>query len=278
MGEMSIASAPGIPEVPSTASVDDVLSLLREFGAVRVVKLVTDEFMDKVVSELMPSIDATQPGAEWLEHAAFLGHQTRRVSSLMARSRACGELAMHPLVLGVAKQVLENFQLHVTQAVCLMPGQERQPIHRDDLVYEIPHPMMDKEATLNTLWAASDYSAEIGATWAVPGSHKWDDERQPLENEGVQAVMPRGSVLLYYGSTYHGGGANQTKDRVRIAIALGYSRSWLRQEENQYLAVPPKIAKTLPEPLQRLIGYSLRQPYTGWVELKDPHTILEGDD
>jgi len=226
----------------------------------------------------MPSIDATQPGAGWLEHAAFLGHQTRRVSSLMARSRACGELAMHPLVLGVAKQVLENFQLHVTQAVCLMPGQERQPLHRDDLVYEIPHPMMDKEATLNTLWAASDYSAEIGATWAVPGSHKWDDERQPLENEGVQAVMPRGSLLLYFGSTYHGGGANQTKDRVRIAIALGYSRSWLRQEENQYLAVPPKIAKTLPEPLQRLIGYSLHQPYTGWVELKDPHTVLEGDD
>lgn len=71
---MSIASAPGIPEVPSTASVDDVLSPLREYGAVRVIKLVTDEFMDKVVSELMPSIDATPPWAEGHEHAAFLGH------------------------------------------------------------------------------------------------------------------------------------------------------------------------------------------------------------
>lgn len=87
-----------------------------------------------------------------------------------------------------------------------------------------------------------------------------------------------GRCFCITGRRITGGGANQTKDRVRIAIALGYSRGWLRQEENRYLAVPRKIARTLPEPLQRLIGYSLHEPYKGWVELENPHTILECDD
>lgn len=267
-----------IPSVPASAKVDEVVALLKDHGAVRILNLAPDELMDRVVQELMPDIERAPNGVAGHDFAEFLGHKTRRISSLIARSRACGELALHPLVIGVAEKVLEEFQLHVTQAVCLMPGQDAQPLHRDDLVYDIPHPMNEKEATLNTLWAASSYSAEIGATWVVPGSHKWDDERQPLDGEAVQAVMPRGSLLLYFGSAYHGGGANRTHDDVRIAIAIGYSRSWLRQEENQYLAVPPKVARTLPEPLQRLIGYSLHKPFTGWVELRDPHSVLEASE
>ena len=39
---------------------------------------------------------------------------------------------------------------------------------------------------------------------------------------------------------------------ARIGIAFGYVLGWLRQEENQYLAVPPEIAKELPIELQRL--------------------------
>ena len=56
----------------------------------------------------------------------------------------------------------------------------------------------------------------------------------------VQAVMPKGSVLLYLGSTWHGGGANKT-DTLRAGLINTYALGWLRQEENQYLSGVPAI-------------------------------------
>ncbi len=66
--------------------------------------------------------------------------------------------------------------------------------------------------------------------------------------------MAKGSVMLYVGSIYHGGGGNLS-DRHRLGINVGYTLSWLRQEENQYLACPPSVAKDLPVDLVKLIGY-----------------------
>jgi cell wall-associated NlpC family hydrolase len=65
------------------------------------------------------------------------------------------------------------------------------------------------------------------------------------------AEMTRGSVLLYVGSMYHGGGANTT-DTDRVGVNITYSVGWLRQEENQYLACPPEFARDLPEDVARL--------------------------
>ena len=67
--------------------------------------------------------------------------------------------------------------------------------------------------------------------------------------------MRAGSVVLYTGSVYHGGGANTTADQTRIGVNITYNRGWLRQEENQYLAVSRECAATLDEDLLRLMGY-----------------------
>jgi len=50
---------------------------------------------------------------------------------------------------------------------------------------------------------------------------------------------------LVYGLDIPRRGANTTK-ASRIGMNIGYSLGWLRQEENQYLACPPEIARTLP--------------------------------
>ncbi len=59
---------------------------------------------------------------------------------------------------------------------------------------------------------------------------------------------------------YHGGGQNRSQ-RERRLMDLGYAVSWVRQEENQFLACPPEIAKTLPEDLLRLMGYRADHGY-----------------
>ncbi len=86
--------------------------------------------------------------------------------------------------------------------------------------------------------------------------------------------MRKGSVLIYFGSLLHAGGANRT-DQPRTGIVISYCLGWLRQAENQYLAVPPDIARSLPEELQRLLGYFVHEPNLGCVEGQDPIRMLK---
>jgi ectoine hydroxylase-related dioxygenase (phytanoyl-CoA dioxygenase family) len=67
-------------------------------------------------------------------------------------------------------------------------------------------------------------------------------------------------------------------DRPRAGIVTGYSVGWLRQEENQYLTVPPEIAAGLPEHLQRLIGYQAHSPILGWVGGRDERLLTRTSD
>ncbi len=90
----------------------------------------------------------------------------------------------------------------------------------------------------------------------------------------IEAVMPRGSALIYTSNFIHGSGKNRSNG-MRRAMALHYNLGWLRQEENQYLSLPPEAARVLPEALQRLIGYDLGGPYLGFVEEGNPHVLLE---
>jgi ectoine hydroxylase-related dioxygenase (phytanoyl-CoA dioxygenase family) len=128
--------------------------------------------------------------------------------------------------------------------------------------------------------ALVDFTQELGATRVVPGSHRWPYEREAQPEEVAVAEMPAGSSVIYLGSTIHGAGANQT-DRERRGLHLSYVVGWLRTEENNYLATPPEIAKTLPRRAQELIGYSVHDAirsaggYLGMLDLRDPVDLLE---
>jgi ectoine hydroxylase-related dioxygenase (phytanoyl-CoA dioxygenase family) len=88
--------------------------------------------------------------------------------------------------------------------------------------------------------------------------------------------MPAGSVLFYLGSVWHGGGANTT-DRPRLGVILEYVASWLRPQENHFLAVPRSVVSELPETLQELLGYNIRPPFMGYVDGRHPRRSLERD-
>ena len=86
--------------------------------------------------------------------------------------------------------------------------------------------------------------------------------------------MPAGSLLLYDGSLFHAGGANNT-NTSRLGFSVVYSRSWLRQQENQFLGVPPEIAKTLPKNMQKLIGYWVSNNFLGYLNDASPARLLD---
>ena len=92
------------------------------------------------------------------------------------------------------------------------------------------------------------------------------------------AEMPRGSVLFYDGKVLHGGGAN-VSDGPRQGVNITYAVGWVRQEENQFLACPPEIARTLDDDLLKLMGYQQGAFALGYVgDQQDPLAVLRGTD
>ena len=170
-----------------------------------------------------------------------------------------------------------SFQLHLTQVIAIGPGEPGQPIHRDQWAFDFfPFPR-GYEVQCNTIWAMTDFTAANGATRVAPGSHLFDDKLELTHEACEAAEMPAGSVFVYTGAVYHGGGANGS-GQTRYGLNLTYARSWLRQEENQYLSVPFELARTLPDELLKLIGYRRGAYALGYVDdVRDPLDALRGE-
>jgi ectoine hydroxylase-related dioxygenase (phytanoyl-CoA dioxygenase family) len=259
-----------------TASPDEIAAVVRADGAVVVDDLAEPELLDRLDAELAPWLDSTPYGAE-----DFAGRHTRRTGMLVARCPAARELLQHPSILGATTALLEGattYHVHLTQAIAIGPGQPAQPIHRDQWAFDF-FPFPDGyDVQLNTIWALTDFREENGATRVVPGSNRGAgiDRLGAFEPaDTVAAEMSRGSVLVYSGSVHHGGGANVTDDEVRVGLNLTYARSWLRQEENQYLAVPADVARELDDDLLRLLGYARGAYALGYVDGgRDPLDVL----
>ena len=166
-----------------------------------------------------------------------------------------------------------HYRVHATAAIQIWGGGRLQPLHREmDGFYPFfGHDPAQPVCVLGVMWALTDFTLENGATRIVPGSHLWEQTRLAKEGEVAQGVMPRGSALFWLGRTLHSLAINHT-DTPRTGIFMSLSSNWLTQEENQFLAVPPELARTLPEKAQRLLGY--RGAGVGWVGGLDSENLL----
>ena len=118
-----------------------------------------------------------------------------------------------------------------------------QPLHPDDAIYPLARP--HDEIVVNAMWPLCDFTADNGGTVLVPGSHRWANEIPGPDTPTITIEMPAGSLLLYRGSLWHGGGANHT-DQPRLGVVVHYAASWLRPVENHVLVVPPEIGARPP--------------------------------
>ena len=264
-----------IQHLANTAGGEQVAEALTRDGAVVVDSVLSGVQCDELMAELRPWIENTRAGSD-----RFAGRNTRRTGALIARSQKCRELVMHPLALATCGKFLghaTSYQLHLTQVITIGPGEPAQQIHRDQWAFDFFSFPKGYEVQCNTIWAMTDFTERNGATRVIPGSNRLDDKLRFEEADSIPAEMSKGSVLFYSGSVYHGGGANHSSES-RIGINLTYNLSWLRQEENQYLAVPPEVAKTLPVELLRLMGYQMGAYALGYVgDTMDPISTVRPD-
>ena len=264
-----------LKHLPATTAPADVSDHLRRFGYAIVDDVVDGGLLDRLEVEAMPYIEASAAGRD-----TYDGRFTRRTGALVARCPTARKLVMHPLTVAAARHFLGHasaVQLHLTQIISVEAGETRQKLHRDEMAFDFFQFGPDYHVQCNTMWALTDFTAANGATWILPGTSGLDDDTA-LQIAGAQAEMGRGSVLFYEGKVLHGAGAN-TSDGVRRGVNVTYAVGWVRQEENQYLACPPEVARTLDDDLLKMMGYTQGAFALGYVgDQTDPLAALRGGD
>lgn len=207
----------------------------------------------------------------------FEGTRTIRIYNLLAQGPPFSEIPLHPAILPVVEGVLDDECLISSlSSISIGTGETPQPIHTDDQVIALARP--HRAIICNSMWALTDFTEANGATRVVPYSHKdpnWPEYGNP-NIDSIPAEMSRGSVLVWNGSLWHGGGANRTSER-RVGIAMNYCAGFLRQQENQQLGIPRAMAAGFPERLQRLVGYGVYRSLIGHIDKSDPRWLLGGE-
>ena len=250
------------------ADTADVIAALKRDGAVVVKDQIAPKLADAVLAELREPFDKVGK----CDESDFNGYSTLRVSGVLGVSPTSAELVAHPRVLEVADAILLehclNYRIGSLTAIEIHPGESEQYLHTDDGIYPLRIPGVQFQ--VSAMWALEDFTEENGATRVSLGSHvdqgsslNYTQQREydgasDIPDDIVQAVMPKGSILFYLGTTLHGGGANRS-DKPRAGLINTYALGWLRQEENQYLNVPREIAEKHSKTIQRLMGYQMHR-------------------
>ena len=204
---------------------------------------------------------------------AFEGSRTVRIYNLLVHGALYEQIPVHPQVLPVVEGVLDDGCLVSSlSSISIDPEERAQPIHADDQLLPLPKPHVP--TVCNTMWALTDFTEANGATRIIPGSHLRDHSPEfGSRHESIAAEMSRGSVLVWHGSLWHGGGANRT-GRRRIGIAMNYCAGWIRQQENQQLGIPREIASRFSDRLKELVGYGVYHGLVGHIDKRDPKFLL----
>jgi hypothetical protein len=250
-----------IARFPARTDAGKVVEAVMMNGVAIIERCVSGQLVDAVARELRPHLDASGKS----DQTEFNGFSTLRAYAIPAKSRSATELIANEFLLEILDRILlphcVNYRIGSCSAIEIWPGEKRQPLHRDDAIYPLQLPGVELQAS--ALWALTDFTEENGATHVLPGSHRnLQRVAAARADETVQAVMPAGSLLLYLGSTLHGGGENRST-KPRMALVNTYALGWLRQEENQYLSVPRRIVESYPRIVQDLLGYRMCGPHLG---------------
>jgi len=235
---------------------------------VGMVALVAPGSVDAALARLERELDA-KPAMN-----GFEGCRTVRIYNLLARDHVFERVPAHPSVLPIIEGVLDpGCLISSLSSIAIDPGEIAQPIHADDMVIPLEKP--HASIVCNSMWALSDFTAANGATRLVPGSHKRGNPEYGGAYDSIAAEMPRGAVLIWDGSLWHGGGANTTSKR-RTGIAMNYCAGFIRQQENQQLGISPEAVRGFAPRLRELVGYGVYQGLIGHIDKQSPAQLLTG--
>ena len=173
----------------------------------------------------------------------------------------CWECIAHPQVIEVIQHFIgDKIRLGEACTKWVKPGAGQGGIHTDS-THDLPKILPETPWMINTIWMITDFIEENGATVVVPFSHKI--RRRPTSDDlaaciPIPIVGKRGSVLLWQGGTWHGNGANTSKNQHRMALNIAYYPAWWNlMREGGHQPIYPEVFERMPESLQELVKHKV---------------------
>ncbi len=242
-----------------------VVGTIRKQGYAVVENFLTQQNIATIRSAFESDVPITEMRAIGTETG-----RTWRAHNLLAKTRIADSVFLDSRLRAIVDGVIGRYnQINITTLFNTLPGETKQFLHQDDGLWPIPRP--HPSFLCNALIAFDDFTQDNGATHLVPYSHTWtgavDQSIEPIQIE-----MKSGSMVLWEGGMWHGGGANVTRDQERMGFFISHQVSYLRPQEIQLLAIPPQVVRQMPRKLRRLLGY---HPFGIGVDGRDPLDVLE---
>jgi ectoine hydroxylase-related dioxygenase (phytanoyl-CoA dioxygenase family) len=249
----STAEALAALGVTDTTLTDDQRTFLDENGYL----VLRDHMGAELLEEFRSRTD------ELLEsEGATAGHETPQgggvaaLADLLNKGEAFVRCYSDPVVLAAARLVLgEEFRVNSLNYRASLPGQGHQGLHPD---WAEPVEPGDFHI-MNSMWCLDDFTADNGATRAVPGSHRSGkvpgDEMADTLGEHprqIHLTAPAGSVIIFNAHLWHGGTLNSTDARRR-----GMTMSFVRRDEAQQLDQRAYVRKAVYDKLSPAQRYLL---------------------
>ena len=214
----------------------------------------------------------------------------QRMWNLINKGECFRDLITHPLVDELVGHVLgAHFILSTHSANIAKPGGIRMGLHTDQWWMPPPARRGSKAAptsditrnptnkfvnhdddlgispavVTNTMWMLSDFSPANGSTEVVPGSHLSGAHPDPANQERyniMQPEAPAGSLMVFDGRLWHGTGAH-TGGQDRLGVLGTFCSPQFRQQENQTLALDPRLWDSISDELKARLGFQVWYAY-----------------
>ena len=246
-----------LQRVESGASVELVIKALERDGAVIVEDLLDQPTCSPASTPRLDPLLEVAPLAKdrpFINDAIqwFFGAQTRDVTGVAGKSRVFAtEILTHPVYRAVCDAILlpgcASYQLNIAHVLDRGPGLRAAaaPPRRGGVgppAEPAPRGAARVGDRARRLHRGQRRDARRSRQPPVAGRSR---SPTPMPSSSPPRWLP-GRQCVYLGSTLHGGGANVTTDVRRRGMHVSYCVGWLRTEENQYLATPIDVVRTLP--------------------------------
>jgi len=126
-----------------------------------------------------------------------------------------------------------------------------------------PLPWGSRALTANATWCLTEYTLEDGALAYVPGSHRSNAHPGPGAAKAARPVVcPRGSVIVWPGSTWHGAYPKKTPG-LRLNAVAYYRHQAVLPQENMRVTMKDQPWDDCDNPamMRELIGFDDVFPY-----------------
>jgi ectoine hydroxylase-related dioxygenase (phytanoyl-CoA dioxygenase family) len=170
------------------------------------------------------------------------------------------KLVLNPNILTVCRRLIADYIVLNQQNGIVNPphgeNYNQRAFHRD-LPYQ--HFVSSHPLAINALFCLDDFTAENGATYVIPASHKHEafPSDATVAASQIQVCAPAGSYIVLDCMLYHSGGVNRTA-QPRRAVNHVYSVPIIRPQIDLPAVLGPDY--TGDSDLRRLLGYGVRVP------------------